>query len=88
MKDNENANSNDIQENIIETNDEDADTSEINEENYTGVFLPIGIALGVSLGIVFDNLAIGISLGVAFGLGIGTVIEHSKSDKTFMMIFG
>lgn len=78
MKDNEKTNSNDIQENIIETNDEDADTSEINEANYIGVFLPIGTALGVSLGIIFDNLAIGISLGIAFGLGIGSIIEYMK----------
>ena len=70
-----------LHENVNKPDDEDINTSEKNETNNTGVFLPIGIGLGVSLGIVFDNLAIGISLGVAFGLGIGPVISAINAKK-------
>ena len=47
-------------------------------EDSTGAFLAIGIGLGVSYGIIFDNLAIGISLGVALGLVIGSAVKLKK----------
>ena len=49
-----------------------------NAEDSTGAFLAIGIGLGVSYGIIFDNLAIGISLDVAFGLVIGSAVKLKK----------
>lgn len=82
MKDDYNkTNNKDLQENIHESDDGNIDIHETNETNYIGVFLPIGTGLGVSFGIIFENLSIGISLGSAFGLLIGTVVESLKKKK-------
>lgn len=71
MDDNEN-NQSDLQE---------TDINETEETNYTGAFLAIGAGLGVSYGILFDNLAIGMSFGAALGLLIGAVAESAKKKK-------
>ncbi|WP_184549881.1 hypothetical protein [Mucilaginibacter sp. FT3.2] len=40
-------------------------------KNLNQSYLAIGIALGVVLGLAFNNLAIGIALGVSLGLVFG-----------------
>lgn len=57
---------------------ENIDKNKKKIEDSTGAFLAVGIGLGVSYGIIFDNLAIGISLGVAFGLVIGSAVKLKK----------
>lgn len=42
--------------------------------NYIGV----GIALGTTMGLLFDNLALGISIGVAIGAGLSTSKKNKK----------
>ncbi|MCR1900146.1 hypothetical protein NSA47_14355 [Irregularibacter muris] len=74
-------NNGDLEKNIHELEDKDMDKSDKNQTNYLGVFLPIGTALGVSFGIIFDNLAIGISIGTALGVLMGTIVQSTKTEK-------
>ncbi len=48
-----------------------------------GTLLPIGLALGVVFGVVFDNLAIGMGTGVALGgaMELGAARRKGTSDK-------
>ena len=44
-------------------------------------WLPIGMCLGCSFGILLDNLALGISLGMLFGLAVGSIFDHASKEK-------
>jgi ABC-type phosphate transport system permease subunit len=48
-----------------------------NENNW----LALGIALGVTFGLLFHNLAIGISLGVAFGVFMQNYYKGKNKDN-------
>ncbi|MFI6578600.1 hypothetical protein ACIBFB_22680 [Nocardiopsis sp. NPDC050513] len=37
-----------------------------------GMWLPVGLCMGVAFGAAMDNLAAGIAIGLAFGLGLTT----------------
>ena len=39
------------------------------------------VALGVAMGLVFDNLALGIAIGVAIGVSIGGALEQKNKGK-------
>jgi len=49
--------------------------------NQIGLWLVIGGGLGVSLGILFDNLPIGISMGAALGLVFGAALSQKNKKK-------
>ena len=40
-----------------------------------GMWLALGAGIGVTFGIIFDNLAIGISIGAALGLVFGAALS-------------
>lgn len=42
---------------------------------YISVFLPIGLAIGMPLGLLFDNLALGPAFGLPIGIMIGGILE-------------
>lgn len=46
------------------------------------IVLGIGIALGVTYGILFDNLALGISFGVLFGIIAEGIRRKSPNKKS------
>jgi len=43
------------------------------EKQWGAYLLPIGLSLGVTFGIIFDQLALGISLGLCFGALAGLI---------------
>ena len=47
-----------------------------NDNNYKIQYMPIGMCLGVAIGVALDN----ISMGLCIGLGIGAAIDllHNK----------
>lgn len=55
-----------------------------NEENST-LWLPIGLCMGTSLGLLFgtllDNLTMGLCLGPGLGLLLGTVLDAAQRKK-------
>lgn len=52
-----------------------------NTNNQIVLWLSIGIAIGTSLGIVFDNISIGVALGISLGLVIGAVASHKNKKE-------
>lgn len=55
------------------------------QNNSSGIshWLPIGICLGCSFGLLLDNLATGVGLGMLFGVALGTLFDSKKKeDKT------
>ena len=47
---------------------------------YTRMWLPIGVAIGTSNGLLFKNIGIGIALGVGIGIVIGAGLDR-KAEK-------
>lgn len=46
-----------------------------------GLWLVLGAGIGVSLGILFDNLAVGISMGAALGLIFGAALSLKNKKE-------
>jgi len=44
--------------------------------------LSIGTGLGISLGVVFDNIPLGLSMGAGVGLVIGLALSNFYRSKT------
>jgi hypothetical protein len=61
-------------------NNESKDPQKKTSPDQIGVWLVIGAGIGVTFGIIFDNLAMGITMGAALGLVFGAAIslEHKK----------
>lgn len=55
---------------------------EKDEQKVTGIthWMPIGMCLGCSFGILLDNLALGISLGMLLGVAVGTLTDSKQKD--------
>ncbi len=49
-------------------------------------WLPIGMCLGVSIGMAIgaaaDNIPLGMSIGVSIGVGIGALIDHKNRTNS------
>ena len=41
-------------------------------------YVAVGLSLGVSFGLVFDNLALGISIGLVVGIGLDSKKKNQK----------
>ena len=46
-----------------------------------GLWIPIGMMMGVSFGTIFDNLAMGISLGLLWGVVFGNIFSSGANKK-------
>ena len=51
------------------------------KDTHTGSCLAYGAALGVILGVLFDNIALWVAMGPALGLLFGMITKKSKSSK-------
>ncbi len=57
------------------------------KNNYTALGLIFGVGIGISIGVVTDNLAtwlsIGIGAGLALGAGFGIYVKGKKKNCEF-----
>ena len=52
---------------------------EESSDNYVSVGLGIGLCLGVALGeLVFHNIALGIGIGISLGLAVGSGMQQKN----------
>lgn len=57
------------------------DQNKNNEDiNQMAVSLPIGIAIGCMLGIIFDNIGLWLSIGVGLGLIFGSALNKRNEE--------
>lgn len=52
-----------------------------NDKDHKAIFLPLGMALGISLGIFLDELPIGLCFGVMIGIVADYIINNKNKDK-------
>jgi len=52
----------------------------ITQDENTGIWLGIGVALGTSVGVSTDNIGVGVALGISLGIAIGKSLD-SKAKK-------
>ena len=52
----------------------------VNKGFYTGMWMPLGMAIGLPWGLAFGNMVLGLPIGLAFGLAIGSWLD-SKAAK-------
>jgi len=61
------------------------DTQQTNDKHQQGsgiaLWLPIGMCLGCSYGLLFDNLAMGMSLGMLWGVAIGVIVDSRRKKN-------
>ncbi|MCG2787515.1 MAG: hypothetical protein L6461_20695 [Anaerolineae bacterium] len=62
-------------------NNEPKDPKMKKNTDQIGLWLVLGAGIGVSLGILFDNLAVGISMGAALGLIFGAALSHKNKKE-------
>jgi hypothetical protein len=48
---------------------------------YTRIWLPLGVAIGSSYGVVLKNIALGIPIGLAIGIAIGAGLDKKQKRK-------
>ena len=51
------------------------------KDDFTGVGLAIGVAIGGLIGIAMDSIAVGFGIGVALGLSISELLEKRRKDR-------
>ena len=56
------------------------DPSKDGKTDPAGVWLPVGVAIGCSLGVAMGNLALGVGLGVAVG-GLIMLLSRNRNDS-------
>ena len=61
------------------TEDSKKQTGRLSMSTHT---LPIGVAMGTSLGVVFDNIPIGVAMGTSLGLAFGMVYDAWASHDS------
>jgi hypothetical protein len=49
--------------------------------DYTGVGLAIGVAVGGLIGIAMDSISVGFGIGIALGLSISELLEKRRKDR-------
>jgi F0F1-type ATP synthase membrane subunit c/vacuolar-type H+-ATPase subunit K len=62
-------------------NNEPKDPQQKKTTDQISGWLVLGAGIGVSLGIIFDNLAVGISMGAALGLVFGAALSHKNKKE-------
>lgn len=45
------------------------------------LWMPIGLAMGTSLGVVFDQLAIGLAIGLSIGVALDQIQANQQSTQ-------
>ncbi len=60
------------------SNEKKNPNSENTPPNTVGLWIAIGAGIGISLGIVYDNLPIGIALGAGIGVVIGAALVQKN----------
>ena len=70
--------------------DEHTDGEKVEKKTFAtelpdGIAIPVGVAMGITFGIVFwtafDNIGIGIVMGVAFGIVFGLSIDTVRKKE-------
>jgi hypothetical protein len=60
---------------------EKCNSKQIQPFYFTFIFLICGTSLGISLGVVYENIPIGMSIGPGAGLFIGTLFDRLYKKK-------
>ncbi len=47
------------------------------DNEFNGMYIPLGFCFGVTFGIIFDNLA----MGMCFGLLAGVILDNKSQSK-------
>ena len=45
------------------------------------LYMPLGISIGVALGVCFDNMPLWMCLGLSIGMCLGTAIDAANKGK-------
>ncbi|MEV8336937.1 hypothetical protein [Leucobacter sp. NPDC077196] len=63
-------------------NEEHSKPAASNEHPGLGIGVALGLSFGVVLGITLDNLALWLSVGMVIGLAAGTLYDASRKKRT------
>ena len=55
---------------------------EPNKMQYMPIGMCIGIGVGMAIGTALDNIAIGMCMGLSVGMGIGAIIDYNNNKKS------